>query len=574
MPIKVNMRRMLAALFWNLAKRLGITLSPVLPEIEASGIVDREWYIEQYPDVRRARIDPVLHFAKYGIAEGRQPNPWFTGRWYGPVEHRDETSPNEAEPPHWSTAETEVAEIEHSGVFDSEWYLAEYPYLAAANMDPVAHFARYGIHENLWPNPLFSPSWYRAKHPEVATSGLDPVSHYIRQGARRGLDPHPLFDSRFYLSNHPEIRKADALKHFLYCRSVGRLEACKRLPHPRAPIERYSDAIRNRISLSPILTGIPAINYLAAYLRPDGLLDDGPRSIEEFVKQSHESPYLIGASLRKSDIGIILETERKKQKLVAEYSALEQRELISVIMPTCNRPDTIVDAINSLIVQTYRNWELIVIEDGSDCGVEGLISGYEDDRIRFVRHEVQRGAAAARNTGLDHASGTAIVYLDDDDQYDPDFLLISLNSMRRSGRRMFYSAGMLWQGFDERTMTGGRFLGVLFCDFNRQRLEQGNYLSMSVVIHDRSLLDLCGRFDEELTRLMDWDLFLRMTEVETPASEPLILHHYYQRRTPVSISATNPAEGNIGRIRSKLEERRASAGEHNWLIANNTQTTG
>jgi hypothetical protein len=139
---------------------------------------------------------------------------------------------------------------------------------------------------------------------------------------------------------------------------------------------------------------------------------------------------------------------------------------------------------------------------------------------------------------------------------------------------MFYSAGMLWQGFDERTMTGGRFLGVLFCDFNRQRLEQGNYLSMSVVIHDRSLLDLCGRFDEELTRLMDWDLFLRMTEVETPASEPLILHHYYQRRTPVSISATNPAEGNIGRIRSKLEERRASAGEHNWLIANNTQTTG
>jgi hypothetical protein len=531
------------------------TLSPFESEIQASGIVDGEWYLEQYPDVRRALLDPVLHFANYGIHEGRQPNPLFTGRWYGHIADPEEAELEEEEAHPLSS----VAEIERSGLLDGEWYLDEYADLAAAEVDPASHFASYGIGENRQPNALFSASWYLAKHPEVAASGLDPVLHYIRHGARKGFDPHPLFDSQLYLDNHPGVRRKDALKHFLHGRRAGSLEACMRLPAPLMPIDRYPEAVRNRIRLSPILTALPAVHYLATYLRSDRSRDDGPRSIEEFVERSRESPYQIDTSLRQSNLGIIVEMERRKRRLAAEYSARPQRELISVIMPTHNRPKTVVDAINSLIVQTYRNWELIVVEDGTDCGVESLISTYGDDRICFVRHDVRRGAAAARNTGLDHASGTAIVYLDDDDQYDPDFLLISLNAMRRAGKRMFYSAQMLWHGFDEFTMTGRKFRGVLFCDFNRRLLEQTNYLSMSVVMHDRSLIDMCGRFDEDLTRLVDWDFFLRMTEVETPARLPLVLHHYYQRRTPDSISAINPAEINADRIRSKLEQRRARA---------------
>ncbi|MEP9386174.1 glycosyltransferase [Mesorhizobium sp. KR9-304] len=528
-------------------------MSPIESEIAASGIVDPDWYVECNPDVRRAGIDPVFHFARYGYREGRQPNPSFTGRWY-------ENATKIIEAPARELGASVRDVIERSQIVDRDWYLLHHPDVAAAGFDPVQHFAEYGMSENRQPNAFFSPSWYLANHPEVSDSGLDPALHYVQHGSHKGLDPHPLFDSRLYLLDRPYLAKGDALKHFLFSRRAGQAISM-RFPAPPVPIERYPEATQWRIVTSPILTRLPAIHYLAPYLRPAGSPDDGPRSIDEFVEKSRSAPIQIGASLRQSDLNFVVETERRKRSLVAEYSARRQSELVSVIMPTRKKTDTIVDAINSLIVQTYRNWELIVIEDGPDSGIEVLLSAYyDDDRISVVRHDVPRGVAAARNTGLDHASGTAVVYLDDDDQYDPDFLLISLNAMRDSGKRMFYSAQMLWNGFDQLTMLGRRFLGVLYCDFERGLLERQNYLSMSVVIHNRDLVDICGRFDETLTRFVDWDFFLRMTEVEVPARLPLILHHYYQFRTPGSISATHSIETNIDRVRSKLKDRRARSG--------------
>jgi len=541
-----------AAPTWErIRRRLGLR-SRTESKIVASGVVDREWYLEQNPDVRRAGIDPVMHFARHGFCEGRQPNPFFTGRWYEEAATKDETVVGEMAP-----ASASILEIEQSGIVGPEWYLLQYPDVAAAAADPVQHYAEYGIGEGRQPNPLFSSSWYLAKHPEVAASGLNPVLHYIRIGAEKGFDPHPLFDSRLYLRDHPDISKKDVLKHFL--KSGRGHSAPMRFPAPPVRIDRYPATVQRRIRTSPILTGTPAVNYLAPYMRPNGSHDDGPRSVEEFASRSHHPQFQIGGSLRRSDLAVIVEMERRKRRLAAEYSSRDQKELISVIMPTCNRPDTILDAISSVIVQTYRNWELIIVEDGPDCGVEAAILGYGDERIRFVRHDGPHGAAPARNAGLGHAQGSALVHLDDDDQYDPDFLLICLNAMRDSSRHMIYCAQMLWQGFDETIMAGSAFAGVLYRDFDRQVLERGNYLSMSAVMHDRQLLDACGGFDEELTRFIDWDFFLRMTEVETPARLPVVLHHYYRNRIPVNITATASGKINAERILAKLEERRARA---------------
>ena len=228
-------------------------------------------------------------------------------------------------------------------------------------------------------------------------------------------------------------------------------------------------------------------------------------------------------------------------------------------MPTRNRLGTIVDAINSVIVQSYGNWELMLVDDAGDCDLETLIASYGDKRIRLLRHDVRQGEGASRNTGLRNASGTAIVHLDDDDQFDPHLILLSLNAIRDADRRMFYFAQTVWQGFEELTMVGKRFLGILYHDYDRERLEQGNYLSISVVMHDRGITDIIGEFDEELTHLVDWDFFLRMTEVETPARLPVPLHHYYQARTADSVTANNPVEINVTRIRAKLAERLSGA---------------
>ena len=540
--------------FWDRVRRRGRAEPSIQSEIAASGVVDREWYLEQNPDVRHAGMDPVRHFEIFGFREGRQPNPFFTGRWYDVATVLDDESaePAGSDPPVLSD------EIQLSGIVDGNWYLQRYPDVAAAQMDPVRHFARHGLAEGRQPNPFFSRKWYVDKHPEVAACHLDPVLHYIRHGAALGFDPHPLFDSRLYLSSRPGVQRKDALKDYLHSRHAGGHDAPMRFPGPPAAIGRYPKAIQRRILTSPILMRLPAANYLAAFFQLEGFDDDGLGSVEEFVRRSHERQQWISGSFRRSDLALIVEMERRRRRLATEYSTRPQHELVSVIMPTRNRLDTIVDAINSVVVQTYGNWELVVVDDGGDDRLEPLIASYDDDRIRLVRHDDQRGEGATRNTGLAHASGTAIVHLDDDDQCDPDFLLVSLHAMRDAGKRMFYCAQMLWQGFDDATMTGRNFHGILYRDFDRARLEQGNYLSMSVVIHDRELVGLSGAFDESLTHLVDWDFFLRMTEVETPARLPVVMHHYYRHRVPGSITATAPIGINVARIREKLAERRAS----------------
>ncbi len=537
------------------ARRLLGLRSPIETAVAASGVVDRDWYLEHYPDVARAGIEPLAHFARYGIGEGRQPNPFFTGRWY------EYSAPAQGSGGGERSDDLLIDEIERSGLVDRNWYRWRYPDVAAARADPVRHYVKDGMKEGRQPNAFFSQSWYVDKHPGVAYSGLHPALHYVRHGARQGLDPHPLFDTPYYVSQNPGRRPQEALKHFLSHRLDRATKLPKRLPPPPLPIARYPHAIRDRICRSPILTRLPAVHYLAPYLAPPSPEDDGPRSIDDLANAACNPRHRIGAALRRSDLAVIVDLERRKRRLAESYAARPQRELVSVIMPTRNRLDTLGDAINSIIVQTYRNWELIVVEDGPAGGVQPLVSAYEDPRIRLVCHGRHRGHAAARNSGLDHAAGTAVVYLDDDDQYDPDFLLISLNAMRDSGKRMFYCGQMLWQGFDEATMVGATFLGILYHDFERDLLERGNFLSMSVVMHDRNLVDRCGRFDEELTRLVDWDFFLRMTEIETPARSPLILHHYYRQRTSDSISATSPTQPHIARIRKKLAERRNRGSE-------------
>lgn len=86
--------------------------------------------------------------------------------------------------------------IVQSGIFDSEWYLATNPDVAATRTDPLDHFMWIGAAEGRDPNPMFDTRWYRAINPDVAAAGWNPLVHYLRYGAAEGRQPHPMFDVR------------------------------------------------------------------------------------------------------------------------------------------------------------------------------------------------------------------------------------------------------------------------------------------------------------------------------------------------------------------------------------------
>ena len=95
---------------------------------------------------------------------------------------------------------------------------------------------------------------------------------------------------------------------------------------------------------------------------------------------------------------------------------------VSAIIPTYNRANIVIRAIQSVLNQTYQNFELLVIDDGSQDNTEEIVTGIHDNRIKYIRHEKNKGVAAARNTGIEAAKGEFIAFLDSDDEWLPNKL--------------------------------------------------------------------------------------------------------------------------------------------------------
>ena len=94
----------------------------------------------------------------------------------------------------------------------------------------------------------------------------------------------------------------------------------------------------------------------------------------------------------------------------------ENAPLVSIIVPVYNRKDLLPRTLASVINQTYKNLEIIVVDDGSSDDIKSVVDSFNDARIKYVRHTENKGLPSARNTGLKTASGDFIAFLDSDDE--------------------------------------------------------------------------------------------------------------------------------------------------------------
>ena len=95
---------------------------------------------------------------------------------------------------------------------------------------------------------------------------------------------------------------------------------------------------------------------------------------------------------------------------------------VSIVIPTHNRAHLIRRAIGSVLNQIYQDFEIIIVDDASTDNTREVVESLNDQRIRYIRHENKRGAAAARNTGITSASGKYIAFQDSDDKWLPEKL--------------------------------------------------------------------------------------------------------------------------------------------------------
>ena len=128
--------------------------------------------------------------------------------------------------------------------------------------------------------------------------------------------------------------------------------------------------------------------------------------------------------------------------------------LISVIMPAYNAGEYIAAAINSVIGQTYDNWELIVVNDGSSDHTQSVLSSYLDPRISVINCSENNGVSYARNLGLEKYSGKYLVFLDADDILPPDSLKVRMNLFQKDHSISFVDGKVITYDGNMKSVTG------------------------------------------------------------------------------------------------------------------------
>jgi len=205
---------------------------------------------------------------------------------------------------------------------------------------------------------------------------------------------------------------------------------------------------------------------------------------------------------------------RKKALYRRSSSAINgETPIISVIVPTHNRPDMLKETIQSILDQTFQNFEIIVVNDaGRD--VSTVVKAFNSPKISYLSHETNKGLAGARNTGIKAARGKYIAYLDDDDIFYPEHLETLVTFLQKSGESVAYTDAYRAHQIVQKDGTYAiteRDVPYSF-DFNFKDILIGNYIPVTCFMHDIKCIHEAGYFDESLHSHEDWDLWIRMSQ--------------------------------------------------------------
>lgn len=212
--------------------------------------------------------------------------------------------------------------------------------------------------------------------------------------------------------------------------------------------------------------------------------------------------------------------------------------IFSVVVPSYNRAHLIERTINSVMNQTYQNFELIIVDDGSTDNTEEIVSTITDSRVYFVKQQ-NAGACSARNLGIYHSKGVYVSFLDSDDEWMPTMLEKQLDAFNNDPL-----VGCVYSNVDVRdhnntnisytnyTLTGDIYSAVL---------KQGYMAPTSAVSVKKSLLEKIGGFDVQLPASQDDDLCFKCAASARIAliEEPMVIFHIDSDQSEARISNNN-----------------------------------
>ncbi|MDT8306348.1 MAG: glycosyltransferase [Anaerolineae bacterium] len=199
---------------------------------------------------------------------------------------------------------------------------------------------------------------------------------------------------------------------------------------------------------------------------------------------------------------------------------------VSIIIPAYNQAHYLGEAIRSALGQSYGDVEVIVVDDGSTDGTQAVVEAFDDARLRYVYQE-NRGLSAARNTGIRHAHGEYLSYLDSDDRFLPEKLALLLAVLEQRPEVGLVAGQAI--PVDETGAQNGRLFDQPLPVDGRELL-LGNPLHVGSVLVRRSWQERAGFFDEQLRSYEDWDMWLRLARLGCEmawVAQPVSLYRFH-----------------------------------------------
>lgn len=270
---------------------------------------------------------------------------------------------------------------------------------------------------------------------------------------------------------------------------------------------------------------------------------------EGFLKSSMTQP-MVQAPFTEEDKRSFAMMENIANRLCSRTSGLSTPPLVSVIMPVYNREKILAYSIKSVLEQNYKNFELIIIDDGSSDGTVAVAEGFSDERIKLLKQPVNSGHSAARNSGLSAARGTIISYLDSDNTWDPRYLSAIVGAFDSlPDADAIYSGQLLYRGESKEPFA------VRYAHFNRALLENNNFIDLNSFAHRHKFLEKVRGFDTSLKRFVDYDLILRTSEQGKLYSIPILLSHYFYDKVENTVTNQVKHLTDMDILRTRLETR-------------------
>lgn len=205
--------------------------------------------------------------------------------------------------------------------------------------------------------------------------------------------------------------------------------------------------------------------------------------------------------------------------------------LVSIVLPTFNGVRYLSESIQSCLAQTYRNLELLVVDDGSTADIRSVVSGFGDPRVRYLRHEKNQGIAAGLNTGFHSSRGQYLTWTSDDNCYAPEAIEVLLRFLQKyPGIDFVYSQSRVVDEHGD--LTGLLELGL------PASLRANNYVG-PCFLYRRGVYERVGDY-RTVFLAEDYDYWVRVAA--SCSMQRLLRPLYYYRMHPGSLTARHSAD--------------------------------